>query len=60
MKKFEKFGFSNDVLDNLKEKGHQLQEVDDLGNVQAILWDDKNSEWTGWSDPRRNGTSVGY
>jgi len=58
--KYEKFGFSNDVLENLKKKGHQLEQVKDLGNVQAILWDELNSEWTGWSDPRRNGVSKGY
>jgi gamma-glutamyltranspeptidase/glutathione hydrolase len=58
--KYEKFGFSLDVLDNLKKKGHQLEQVSDLGNVQAILWDELNSEWTGWSDPRRNGVSKGY
>jgi gamma-glutamyltranspeptidase/glutathione hydrolase len=58
--KYEKNGFSLDVLLNLKKKGHQLEEVNDLGNVQAILWDEENSEWTGWSDPRRNGVSKGY
>jgi gamma-glutamyltranspeptidase/glutathione hydrolase len=58
--KYEKFGFSNDVLTNLKMKGHHLKEVINLGNVQAILWDEENSEWTAWSDPRRNGTSKGY
>jgi len=58
--RYEEFGFAKDVLDNLQKKGHYLEQVSDLGNVQAILWDEKNSEWTGWSDPRRNGTSQGY
>jgi gamma-glutamyltranspeptidase/glutathione hydrolase len=58
--RFERFGFSNDVLNSLEMKGHHLKEVSDLGNVQAILWDGENAEWTGWSDPRRNGTSKGY
>ena len=58
--KYEKFGFSKDVLDNLQKRGHQLEQVNDLGNVQAILWDEENFEWTGWSDPRRNGASQGY
>ena len=58
--KYEKHGFSIDVLDNLRKKGHELDEISNLGNIQAILWDDKNEEWTGWSDPRRNGLSQGY
>jgi gamma-glutamyltranspeptidase/glutathione hydrolase len=58
--RYEKFGFSNDVLDNLNKRGHQLEQVNNLGNVQAILWDEEKFEWTGWSDPRRNGCSQGY
>jgi gamma-glutamyltranspeptidase/glutathione hydrolase len=57
---YEEFGFSKDVLDNLIKRGHRLQQINFLGNVQAILWNDENKEWTGWSDPRRNGTSQGY
>ena len=58
--KYEEFGFSKDVLDNLLKRGHQQEQVNDLGNVQAILWNEENFEWTGWSDPRRNGVSQGY
>jgi gamma-glutamyltranspeptidase/glutathione hydrolase len=58
--KYEEFGFPNDVLENLEKRGHQLEQVSDLGNVQAILWDEETQQWTGWSDPRRNGTSKGY
>jgi len=58
--RYEKFGFSTDVLYNLEKKGHNLEKIDYLGNVQAILWDEDSAEWTGWSDPRRNGESKGY
>jgi gamma-glutamyltranspeptidase/glutathione hydrolase len=58
--KYERLGFSADVLDNLQKRGHQLEQVNNLGNVQAIIWDEEKSEWNGWSDPRRNGVSKGF
>lgn len=57
---YEKNGFPLDVLDNLERKGHQLRVIKALGDIQAILKDVDHSEWTGWSDPRRNGLSKGF
>jgi gamma-glutamyltranspeptidase/glutathione hydrolase len=48
-------GFSNDVLLNLKQKGHCIKVVGVLGDVQAIMWDRQYQEWSGWSDPRKDG-----
>jgi gamma-glutamyltranspeptidase/glutathione hydrolase len=58
--RYEEIGFSKDVLNNLKNKGHKLEKTGSIGDIQAILWDKSNKEWTGWSDPRRNGITEGY
>jgi len=58
--RYEEYGFAKDVLDILEGKGHKLEKINDLGNIQAILWEEDSAEWTGWSDPRRNGVSKGY
>ena len=58
--KYEKNRFSVDVLNNLKNKGNELNPVDNIGDIQAILWNIKYNEWQGWSDPRGNGTTKGY
>ena len=58
--KYEKNGFSLDILNNLKNKGHELNPVENIGDIQAIIWSTKYNEWQGWSDPRRNGQTKGY
>jgi gamma-glutamyltranspeptidase/glutathione hydrolase len=58
--KYEKNGFSSDILNNLRNKGHNLRSVDSIGDIQAILWNSKYNEWQGWSDPRGNGLTKGY
>ena len=58
--KFEEIGFSLDVLENLKQKGHKINPVDKIGDVQAIIWNSDFQEWQGWSDPRGNGITKGY
>jgi gamma-glutamyltranspeptidase len=58
--RYEEFGFSKDVLFNLETKGYKLEKINNLGNGQAIHWDEESAEWTGWSDPRRNGVNLGY
>jgi len=58
--KYEKNGFSIDVLNGLKNKGNSLNEVDSIGDIQSILWNNKFKEWQGWSDPRGNGVTKGY
>jgi len=56
---YEKNGFSSDVLNRLKNKGNVLKSVNRLGDIQAILWNNKYKEWQGWSDPRGNGITKG-
>jgi len=48
-------GFSSDVLQKLTQKGHSIKVVSVLGDVQAIMWDRHYQEWSGWSDPRKDG-----
>jgi gamma-glutamyltranspeptidase/glutathione hydrolase len=55
MVSYEKNGFSLDVLKNLESRGHILRMVNILGDVQGIMRDSTNQEWTGWSDPRKDG-----
>jgi len=57
---YEDPGFARDVIFNLEQKGHVLHRTGSIGRVQAILWDDKHYNWTGWSDPRGNGSCQGF
>ena len=56
----EKYGFIRDVKINLENKGHLVQIIGTLGDVQGILFDPVTGNWTGWSDPRGNGVCLGY
>ncbi len=56
---YEDLGFARDVLFNLKQKGHALHKTGAIGCVQAILYDTQKMQWTGWSDPRQNGSCLG-
>lgn len=58
--RLENLGFSKDVQINLEKRGHILQITDAIGDVQGILFDRVNEEWTGWSDPRGNGICIGF
>ncbi len=52
-------GFSPDTLAILRARGHNLREVDALGDVHAIAVDQKTGELLGAADPRRGGKAVG-
>ncbi len=58
--RYERLGFPVDVLNNLRNMGHQLQKTDALGDTHAVLWDNKHKEWTAWSDPKKNGQALAY
>ena len=57
---YEDPGFARDVIFNLEQKGHVMHKTGSVGCVQAILRDKEHEVWTGWSDPRRNGSCQGY
>jgi gamma-glutamyltranspeptidase/glutathione hydrolase len=52
--------FPFDVQANLQNMGHKLKTIGSIGDVHAILWNRRHHEWAGWSDPRGNGTAIGY
>lgn len=56
----ERMGFTQDVKFNLMNRGHHLKTVEALGDIHAIKYNNSHNEWTGWSDPRRNGMALGY
>ncbi len=56
---FEKFGLSNDVKENLIEKGHKLSGEFVLGRAEGILLDNDGIFW-GMSDPRGFGKAAGF
>lgn len=58
--KYEKNWFSTDVLNKLRDMGNKIRLVSQIGDVQAIIRDNKYNEWQGWSDPRGNGITIGY
>lgn len=51
--------FPHDVERNLLARGHEIETVERLGNVNAIGLDDQG-RWLGAADPRRAGAAVGY
>jgi gamma-glutamyltranspeptidase/glutathione hydrolase len=56
---FETGAFNADELDKLKQKGHQLKELDSrYGNMQTVIWDKKRNRVSAASDPRGEGLSV--
>lgn len=58
--KYEKYGFSEDVRAALIERGHKLEEVNILGRVQGIYFDQENNIFLGSSDKRGFGKALGY
>jgi gamma-glutamyltranspeptidase / glutathione hydrolase len=64
--KYEPFGLAPDVLKRLQEMGHKFFYRPDsegggyMGDVEAIMIEDKTGIRLGGSDSRRDGKSVGY
>jgi len=57
---YEDFLISEDVRNNLTNRGHKFGSKTSLGRAEGILWDWKNKIWTGATDPRGYGKAVGY
>jgi gamma-glutamyltranspeptidase/glutathione hydrolase len=56
---YEKGGLSDDEIQELQAKGHEVKELNrQYGNMQAILWDKMTNRVTAASDPRREGLSL--
>jgi gamma-glutamyltranspeptidase/glutathione hydrolase len=64
--RYEPFGLSPDTINKLKEMGHivNLNQVNGrpryMGDVEAIMIEDRTAVRLGGSDPRLDGHSVGY
>jgi gamma-glutamyltranspeptidase/glutathione hydrolase len=56
----EKMGFGKDVLENLEERGHLVEESLPWGSVQAILYDEESGLYFGAADKRLEGAAAGY
>lgn len=57
---FESYGMTEDVKNNLINKGHKLKEISILGRVEGILFDKQKNLYWGSSDKRGFGKAVGY
>jgi len=55
---YEAGAFSPEILQDLKRKGHELQEKRQYGNMQAILWNKQTGQVFGASDKRGEGSVV--
>ncbi|MCA9079749.1 MAG: gamma-glutamyltransferase [Planctomycetaceae bacterium] len=54
-------GVDHDVVTNLQERGHQVVQLPGgFGGYQAILIDPETDVLHGATDPRKDGTAVGY
>ncbi len=56
----ERVGFSEDVVQALKSKGHAVEVRGLIGDCQAIMIDPKTGTRLGASDPRLDGKAAGY
>ncbi len=55
----ERYCLSEDVKKRLQDMGHKIKEVNDFGNVQAVLIDEKTGLKFGVSDRRGIGEAIG-
>ncbi len=59
--RYEPYGLSPDTMKRLKVMGHKFaRRVRNMGDVEAIMIEEKTSIRLGGSDPRLDGRSVGY
>lgn len=57
---YEEGAFSDDVISDLRARGHELKQVPDYGSVNAILIDWKAHTYYGHSDRRGYGKAEGF
>ncbi|MEA1882075.1 MAG: gamma-glutamyltransferase [Candidatus Marinimicrobia bacterium] len=55
---YEKFGLSNDVVENLKSRGHNIKLRGDIGEANGIMINEKG--YWGGADSRGENTAIGY
>ncbi|MDQ6953938.1 MAG: gamma-glutamyltransferase [Mariprofundaceae bacterium] len=55
---YEAGAFSPKLISELQQRGHQLQEIRNYGNMQAILWNHQSGSLIGMSDHRGEGSAV--
>ena len=53
-------GISDEVVDELKRRGHVVERASAGGGYQGILIDAENGVLIGASEPRKDGQAVGY
>jgi gamma-glutamyltranspeptidase/glutathione hydrolase len=56
----ERIGFSEDVVQALKARGHNVEARGLIGDCQAIMIDPETGTRLGAADPRLDGRAVGY
>ena len=56
----ERIGFSEDVIQALKSRGHHVEVRGLIGDCQAIMVDPQTGTRLGASDPRMDGKAAGY
>ncbi len=57
---YEEYGMTEDVKNNLKAMGYEIGEQRIIGRVQGIMIDYEKGIYFGASDPRSNGSAIGY
>ncbi len=57
---YEEFGMTEDVKNNLINRGQKIGQIKSLGRVEGILIDKKDSMIYGATDPRGFGSAEGY
>lgn len=57
---YEKFGLTMDVINSLKQKGHNIGFERSLGRVEGIIADYNSNIFYGATDPRGFGAAIGY
>ena len=57
---YEKFSLSNDVIENLRNRGQKIGEIRSLGRAEGIIVDHQSVLFYGATDSRANGFASGY
>ena len=57
---YEESAFLPNVAADLKKRGHELKQIRDYGNMQAILWSKQSGKLTGLADRRGEGVFLNH
>jgi gamma-glutamyltranspeptidase/glutathione hydrolase len=57
---YEAGSIDDEVMEKLREKGHELKQVSDFGRVEGILIDWNSRIYFGHTDRRGYGKAIGY